>query len=311
MMDNSNYINNFESSQLDSILCCPSCKSSLKKFKSILKCEKCNLEYPIKDNIYYFNIQNIEKESKFFKQEISDKLKNINEYKNQTYSQKFDAKLIENYASPLKDKILLDAGCGTGLSTLILLKMGVSIIFVDIIQESLEFIKNLIKINNISGNYLLIVGDITKLPLKRKSIDIIWSGGVLEHFKSLKRPYLEFYRILKNKGDLVFTIPNKFGFQRILSTIKDRLFKSQEDHFETGFIYYQLKNLFPKRFFLKFKIISAGIEQTYYDLLQPVFKFKLPKITFLFYKNICLFLSKLSPPIKLSESWFILYGKKN
>lgn len=295
---------------LKSLICCPYCHSSLNETKSYFECKKCNLNFPIKDGIYFFNIKSKVKESLLFKKIWEEQLNNIEKYKKPTISQSIDTREILKLSHPIKNKILLDAGCGTGLSTLNLINKGADIIFLDVIPESLEFVQAIISLNKIKSKTLFIVGDIINLPLKSKSVDIVWSGGVLEHFYSIKRPYIELYRVLKNKGDLIFTIPNKFGLQRIFTSIREKLISYPEGHYEKGFSHYQLSNLFPKKHFSSYKIILSGIEQTYYDILIPTIKVKLPHIFFLFYKYSIIFLSKIIPLIKFSFSWFLLYGKK-
>ncbi|MEE9379451.1 MAG: class I SAM-dependent methyltransferase, partial [Candidatus Lokiarchaeia archaeon] len=250
------------------------------------------------------------RKSQYFKNEWAKRLQDVRKHRKLKISHIIDSKEIIEISSPLDGKILLDAGCGLGLSTIKLLKKNTKIIFLDIITESLMFIKQLIEIEKIKGEFILIAADIANLPLNEKSVNIIWSGGVLEHFHSLKKPYSELYRVLKKKGDLIFTIPNKFGLQRIISYIKEKILGSLEGHYEKGFIYYQLKNFFPNSYFSDYKIKTSGIIQTFYDILIPKLKIKLPYISFLFYKNIIIFLSKLIPSIKFSISWFRLYGKK-
>lgn len=310
MKENSHYSELANNSKLESLLCCPYCKSSLQKYKKSLKCITCNLNFPIKNNLYIFNKKAQTKESQYFKNEWAKRLQDVRKYRKLKISHIIDTKEIIEFSSPLDGKILLDAGCGLGLSTIKLLKMNTKIIFLDIITESLMFINRLIEIEKIKGDFILVVADIANLPLKEKSVNIIWSGGVLEHFTSLKKPYSEIYRVLKKNGDLLFTIPNKFGLYRIISYIKERLLGSVEDHYEKGFIYYQLTNFFPKNYFSKYEIKASGIIQTFYDLLIPKLKIKLPYLLFLFYKNIIIFLSKLIPTIKFSISWFSLHGKK-
>ncbi|KKM78210.1 hypothetical protein LCGC14_1362290 [marine sediment metagenome] len=295
---------------LESLLCCPYCKNSLTKLKLSLYCQKCNLKFIIDDGIFFFNIKTQERESSKFKKDLIEKMKNINVNANPTISQQIDTKEISKATGLLKGKIILDAGCGTGLSTLGLLDKGAFIVFMDLIPESLRIVQKIVKLKNKKDNILYIVGDITNLPLKDRCIDIIWSGGVLEHFKSFKEQYIEFFRVLKNKGNLIFTIPNKFGFQRIYSTIKEKLIGSIDDHYETGFHYYHLKQLFPKNFFSTYKIKTIGIEQTYYEGILPILHLNLPSIAFLFYKYTILLLSKLFSPVKFGSSWFLLHGVK-
>ena len=245
---------------LEDIICCPICKSDLEVKKITLKCNKCDQKFLFNDGIYIFN-QNIQsKVSKYFKDVWLKNIANIDNYIKPKISHIIDSNEINEITSPLKDKILLDAGCGLGLSTIRLLKVDAKIIFLDIITESLIFIKKFIEKQNIQGRYLLIAADIVNLPLKSNSIDVIWSGGVLEHFRSIAKPYFELYRVLKGEGDILFTIPNKFGLQRILSSIKEIILGPIENHYEKGFVYSHLDNFFPKKLFISYRIRDISFQ---------------------------------------------------
>ena len=302
-------IRSASSNDLESLLRCPICKGSLIKHINTFHCKVCMEDYPIKNNIIYFSKSEIQ-QSSFFKKEWRQKLRDTKDYNLPNINQKFDLSQIKRYTLPLNNKVLLDAGCGTGLSTLPLLSQGAQILFLDIIPESLDFIQMFIRNRKISGNFLLIVADLNNIPIITNSVDIVWSGGVLEHFKSIKRPYLEIYRVLKENGDLIFSIPNKFGLQRFLSSIKKSISKKYKNHYETGFIFYHLKNLFPAKYFSSYNIEVAGIGLEYYNLIMPFLKTKLPKIFFLFFKYSIYLFSSLFFTIKLAASWFLLYGKK-
>ncbi len=69
MKENIHYSELLNNSKLESLLCCPFCKSSLQKHDKYIKCITCNLNFPIENNIYIFNKKAQTKESDHFQSE--------------------------------------------------------------------------------------------------------------------------------------------------------------------------------------------------------------------------------------------------
>lgn len=297
---------------LKSLLCCPKCKSSLIMIGNDFKCNNCTITFIFKKGIYHFTVKS--RQSSLFRKMWINKLIQTNKesFENPGLSHDLDKKAILRIVPEIYDKILLDAGCGTGLSTMSLLEKGAKIIFLDIIPETLLLVQKLIKLNKFEGKVLFIVGDVPNLPLKNEKLDIIWSGGVLEHMRSLKKPITEFYRTLKSKGDLILTVPNKFGFQRIIASLINIINPSPNDHFEKGFLYSHLLNLFPRKFFSTTHVHEYSVEQFFYEILLPKFKIlsKISDLTYQFYEKSIKILSKLLFHSKFGISWFIVHTKK-
>lgn len=72
-------------------------------------------------------------------------------------------------------------------------------LFVDISKEALHYLKE--------QGYKTKYGDITKIPLKNNSVDIIFCSEVIEHVKDYKKALKENYTILKKNGKLILTVP--------------------------------------------------------------------------------------------------------
>ena len=50
-------------------------------------------------------------------------------------------------------------------------------------------------------------GNVLKMPIKRDSIDFVYGGGVIEHFKDTQKSVDEIYRVLKPRGVSFNTVP--------------------------------------------------------------------------------------------------------
>lgn len=82
----------------------------------------------------------------------------------------------------LKFKRSLEIGSGSGTYSLILKKLGIveEVYLLDWSENSIKIAKKLFKSYGEDGNFY--VGDARKLPFKDKYFDLVFSGGLLEHF---------------------------------------------------------------------------------------------------------------------------------
>lgn len=118
----------------------------------------------------------------------------------------FYKNLVEQYLSP--DSILLDAGCGAGIETCINYKQGVKLaVGVDLSAE--------IKANETVHEK--IIGDICRIPLKDKTIDIVLCRQLIEHLKYPEKFFKEVSRVLKPKGIFILMTPNLMEWTTLIS----------------------------------------------------------------------------------------------
>lgn len=98
--------------------------------------------------------------------------------------------------------IIADLGCGYGrLSMFLSRKYGVpesNIVSLDLLTRSLKYAKMLV------GSHV-IIADVTKLPIKATSIDVIVCTQVIEHLQDEEVFVKEVYRILKKDGFIYVT----------------------------------------------------------------------------------------------------------
>lgn len=105
----------------------------------------------------------------------------------------------------IKNKTVLDIGCGFGWLEYRLKDKVKKIIGVDINEDDIRQAKNEIKSDKVS----FLVGSGLKLPIKSNSIDVVVASEVVEHLPKDSEEifFKEISRVLKIKGKLLLTTP--------------------------------------------------------------------------------------------------------
>jgi 2-polyprenyl-3-methyl-5-hydroxy-6-metoxy-1,4-benzoquinol methylase len=105
----------------------------------------------------------------------------------------------------LRDKKVLDLGCGMGEFSRILHEMGAEVICVDLSDESVSYVKSL--------GFEVVKADLNDpLPYGDRSFDLVVLLDVLEHIFNSKDLLMEINRILKPEGYLLLSTPNSAFF---------------------------------------------------------------------------------------------------
>jgi 2-polyprenyl-3-methyl-5-hydroxy-6-metoxy-1,4-benzoquinol methylase len=109
----------------------------------------------------------------------------------------------------LNGKKILDFGCGNGAQTIETAKTNSTIIAVDSNDDDIKTLIEYISINNIN-NVTASIYDGIKLPVESNSVDVVVSYEVLEHVRDESDALQELYRVLKQGGDILLSVPNKW-----------------------------------------------------------------------------------------------------
>ena len=194
------------------ILCCPSCKSSLSLKNDLFSCNKCKKTFLLKNGIPFF-VDSYKKEdlklsSKKWNSFYDDFFSNLNDktIKIEIKDAQKTISQINKFCSQKKGDFFLELGCGPAFYCQEYIKKGMNVVGIDFSFTALRGAEKLFKKSKLL-NFLLVGGDVCKMPFKDNSFDLIYGGGVIEHFKDTKSAIKEIHRVLKPDGIVFNTVP--------------------------------------------------------------------------------------------------------
>jgi len=107
---------------------------------------------------------------------------------------KLERSILQKLIPPLKNKLVLDVGCGTGRWTAYFVKKGARVIGLDISAEMLKIARK--KVPNAKFK----LGDVRNLPFPSNYFDFTFASFVLGHLRAFRKAYKEMIRVTKPGG---------------------------------------------------------------------------------------------------------------
>lgn len=110
-------------------------------------------------------------------------------------------------AEYMRNKIVLDAACGTGYGSGILSQYASKVFGIDISEDAVKYANE----NYSQNNTTFIQANISELPFKDETFDVVVSFETIEHvITEMQDEFLkEIKRVLKPTGVLIMSTPNK------------------------------------------------------------------------------------------------------
>jgi SAM-dependent methyltransferase len=124
----------------------------------------------------------------------------------------------------LRGQRVLDAGCGPGVYSEILIKKGASVVSIDASPKMLEMAKQRLgKTENI------LLADLSKplAFLEDDSFDVVLSPLALDYVEDWRSVFAEFYRLLRPSGYFIFSVTHPFF---------DYIYFKSNDYFKTELV---------------------------------------------------------------------------
>src|SRR5665647_134456 len=126
-------------------------------------------------------------------------------------------RVFDQLEMKLLEMSALEVGCGGGILTEEIAKMGFITTGIDPSEQSLTNAKKHAKDNNLKINYEKGTGE--NLPFQNNSFDVVFCCDVLEHVYDLPKVISEISRVLKNEGIFIYDTFNRTILSKI-SAIK-------------------------------------------------------------------------------------------
>ncbi|KAF5423990.1 MAG: Ubiquinone/menaquinone biosynthesis C-methylase UbiE [Candidatus Methanocomedens sp.] len=159
------------------------------------------------------------------------------------------------------ERPVLDIGCGDGTFISLLTKDKISL-GLDISRTAILKSKQ----TNVYNES--ICASATNLPIKDESFNTVFSNCAIEHIQNIQEVLFEINRVLKNGGQLIFTVPSenfdqflffyqffrKIGFNRLAETYAATLDKR----------IHQIHKISPKKWEKKLNNSNMVLEKAYY-----------------------------------------------
>ncbi len=112
----------------------------------------------------------------------------------------------------IKEKVVLDAGCGTGYTAYSLSSIARVIVGIDFKEKRINEAKEKYQADNL----YFMEANIEKIPFPDSFFDIVYSCWVLEHLEHPEQFLKEVHRVLKPDGILLLLVPNVKNLSGIL-----------------------------------------------------------------------------------------------
>src|SRR3989338_38834 len=137
-----------------------------------------------------------------------------------------ELKIID--VTSIKNKKILELGCGGGQCSIFLSKNGAICSGIDISEKQIQYAKRLAKKNNVRVDYY--VGSGEKLnQFKDNEFDIVLSVFAMQYINNLDKCFDEVSRILKKGGRFIFSMDHPF-----YSVISPKTMKIESNYNHSG-----------------------------------------------------------------------------
>ncbi len=112
---------------------------------------------------------------------------------------------------------VLEIGCGVGLDSFTMTKLGLNVTAIDLTEVGVATVKNRYESTHLNGNFS--VTNAMHLPFKDNSFDYVYSFGVLHHAADTDKTIQEAHRVLKHGGQALIMLYNRHSLNEVIHRI--------------------------------------------------------------------------------------------
>ena len=145
---------------------------------------------------------------------------NVRRYRNPSPTTPYPLEYAFHLLGSLEGKTVVDLGCGDGLNTVILARLGAKVISVDISDKSLELTEARARANGVADAVRLVHSDAAVVPVGDGSADRVLCAAILHHVDCVATAR-QIQRMLKPGGIAVFSEP--LAGPEVLQSLKNAL----------------------------------------------------------------------------------------
>ncbi len=171
-----------------------------------LECAGCGTSYPILNSLPRFVPSDLYAASFGFQWNAFPTLQVDSVMQNNLSRDRFYA--TTGWPTRLEGQLVLEAGCGSGRFTQLVLETGAEVFSFDLSSAVEAAWKN----NGGAKNLCLFQADICRIPLRKGIFDKIFCMGVLQHCPDPKAAFLSLVPCLRAGGEIVIDVYTKRGF---------------------------------------------------------------------------------------------------
>jgi len=161
----------------------------------------------------------------------------------------------------VKNKRILDFGCGSGIYSKLLTKKGAIVKGFDISSNMLKIAKKE------NPNLDLRLGSGYKIPFNEK-FDIVVASLVLSHIKNWGKVFKQVKKVLRKNGYFIFSIENPVSDSTIKANAKRNLVREFQHYFKERKIYSTWRNILCKKEIKRIRM--PKFHKTYETIIKTI-----------------------------------------
>lgn len=137
------------------------------------------------------------------------------------YASYLTFRIIKREIGNFEAKKVLEIGGGSGKTSLIMALLGASVTIVDINESALDFSRRIAKQYGIEHKIKYVIDNALNLRRVDDDYDLVWSGGLLEHFESHEQKSIlrKHIRVCRNGGKVIILVPHRKAFLYYITKI--------------------------------------------------------------------------------------------